>query len=193
MAGITTVGLKIWRSALSQHRLLVPLTFTTIRRSEFSAATGEGSSQTNVDRKDSTSSSNSNDKKQAAPYQGKHSIEGVLLPILDAEAVEDGESQATIEDRLQHRLKAKISSSSLSATASSADGASMFGHQPSDCAAPKRTAAYQVEGSTEHLDEMQTVLRKLRRTGRDETDKDVSDSMLKVMEYLKQKKVPGQK
>eukprot|EP00435_Cladocopium_sp_Y103_P004116 s3052_g1.t1 len=58
-------------------------------------------------------------------------------------------------------------------------GPGMYAETPKD-----RTAgvakAYQVCKSQDHLDAFQSVYRRLRRTGRDAEDKDVSDSMLKA-------------
>ena len=45
---------------------------------------------------------------------------------------------------------------------------------------PKTAPRYQVCKSQDHLDAFQSVYRRLRRTGRDSEDKDVSDSMLKA-------------
>lgn len=47
---------------------------------------------------------------------------------------------------------------------------------------------YQVHESQDHLDAFQSVYRRLRRTGRDSDDRDVSDSLLKAMDYAKKKK-----
>ena len=47
---------------------------------------------------------------------------------------------------------------------------------------------YQVHESQDHLDAFQSVYRRLRRTGRDSEDRDVSDSLLKAMDYARKKK-----
>eukprot|EP00931_Biecheleriopsis_adriatica_P050406 TRINITY_DN29180_c0_g1_i1.p1 TRINITY_DN29180_c0_g1~~TRINITY_DN29180_c0_g1_i1.p1 ORF type:complete len:194 (+),score=51.60 TRINITY_DN29180_c0_g1_i1:59-640(+) len=121
---------------------------------------------------------------KASPFQGKLSIEGVLLPMDDAAALADDKA-SSIEARLQDRLKQKESSSAL---LTKTDEAGMFGSKPSDIAEQHASEAYRVEGSVDHLDTFQDVFRRLRRTGRDFDDRDVSDSMLKVMDYMKKKK-----
>ena len=54
-----------------------------------------------------------------------------------------------------------------------------FSFWAKSCPAP-RHPRYQVCKSQDHLDAFQSVYRRLRRTGRDAEDKDVSDSMLKA-------------
>ncbi|CAE8707423.1 unnamed protein product, partial [Polarella glacialis] len=123
----------------------------------------------------------------AAPYRGKLSFEGTLLPMLDSHAQLD-ENGERIEDRLQCRLKEKASSAQLMAKAGSSLGptGSMFGARPKDLAEEHESAKYQVTASQDHLEQIQNVIARMRRTGRDASDdRDVSDSMMKVMNYQK--------
>mmetsp|Transcript_88530 Transcript_88530/g.274081 ORF Transcript_88530/g.274081 Transcript_88530/m.274081 type:complete len:202 (-) Transcript_88530:24-629(-) len=121
-----------------------------------------------------------------APFRGRYVVEGTLLPM---EETDPGaaESHGSIEDRLQHRLQAKDSSTRLSTEAGGHEG--MFRAAPADLAPAHRSEEYRVTDGNEHLEAFQSVFRRLRRTGRNpEDDRDVSDSMLKVLEYVQRKK-----
>ncbi|CAL1141790.1 unnamed protein product [Cladocopium goreaui] len=123
-------------------------------------------------------------EKQEQSFRGRYCVEGALLPNADLEVPTDSASQS-IDDRLSNRTETKMSSQRLQQEASVGPG--MYAETPKD-----RTAGvaktYQVCKSQDHLDAFQSVYRRLRRTGRDAEDKDVSDSMLKAMEYVKQSK-----
>ncbi|CAE7942849.1 unnamed protein product [Symbiodinium sp. KB8] len=131
------------------------------------------------DEKDEASTSD------ATPYRGRCSVEGVILPIADTEAPEEDQA-SSIDSRLSNRLQLKKSSQQLGST----EGPGMYAEVPSDRVEDK-AKLYHVHESQDHLDAFQNVFRRLRRTGRDETDKDVSDSMLKAMEYARKKKEGG--
>ncbi|CAE7348233.1 unnamed protein product [Symbiodinium natans] len=128
----------------------------------------------------------SQDPAASTPYRGKRSVEGDLLPIADAEAPEDDQA-SSIDSRLSNRMQLKTSSQRLGST-ENVDG--MYADIPSDRVEDK-AKQYQVHDSQDHLDAFQNVYRRLRRTGRDETDRDVSDSLWKAMEYAKKKKDKG--
>eukprot|EP00930_Biecheleria_cincta_P031079 TRINITY_DN21563_c0_g1_i1.p1 TRINITY_DN21563_c0_g1~~TRINITY_DN21563_c0_g1_i1.p1 ORF type:complete len:190 (+),score=51.00 TRINITY_DN21563_c0_g1_i1:107-676(+) len=121
------------------------------------------------------------------PFQGKYSIEGVLLPIEDLEAPEES-SISSIESRLQDRLRQKSTSSKLM---EKEDKGGMFRAVPADAKEAPAWKEFQVKGEIDHLDEFQNVMRRLRRTGRDHDERDLSDSMLKAMEYTKKNKKKG--
>lgn len=121
------------------------------------------------------------------PFQGQLSFEGVLLPIEDLEAPEESDI-SSIESRLQDRLRQKSTSSKLM---QKEDRAGMFAAIPSDVKAAPVWKEYQVKGEIDHMDEFQDVMKRLRRSGRDHDDRDLSDSMLKAMEYAKKKKKKG--
>ncbi|CAE7523569.1 unnamed protein product, partial [Symbiodinium sp. CCMP2456] len=131
------------------------------------------------DEKDEASTSD------ATPYRGRCSVEGVILPIADTEAPEDDQA-SSIDSRLSNRSQLKASSQQLGST----EGPGMYAEIPSD-RVEDNARLYHVHESQDHLDTFQNVFRRLRRTGRDETDKDVSDSMLKAMEYARKKKQGG--
>ncbi|CAE7709556.1 unnamed protein product [Symbiodinium pilosum] len=123
------------------------------------------------------------DQLEAARYRGKCSVEGLVLPIADAEVPEDDQT-SSIDSRLSNRLQPKASSQRLMG---STDAAGMYVEIPSDRVEDK-AKEYQVHENLDHLDAFQNVYRRLRRTGRDSGEKDVSDSLLKAMEYAKKKK-----
>merc|ERR1712136_28321 len=48
-----------------------------------------------------------------------------------------------------------------------------------------------IEAHLDHTENFQKVFRRLRQTGRNDDQRDASDSMKKVMEYLEKKKLPS--
>merc|ERR1712110_602592 len=112
----------------------------------------------------------------AAPFQGTYVVEGAVLPIADSEADAAGfGASSSIEERLRRRRQKNSNSTSL------AEDGTFFGDAPADRTSDD-SASYQPTAiGGEHLDEFQSVYRKLRRTGRNEDDRDVSDSMKKAM------------
>ncbi|CAJ1334140.1 unnamed protein product [Effrenium voratum] len=119
-------------------------------------------------------------KDDGTPFRGKYSVEGVLLPNAD-QAAEDAPG---IDERLGNRLRPKASSQRLEQAAST-EG--MYAKLPTD-RSTDINKEYQVHESQDHLEAFQKVFRRLRRTGRGESDQDVSNSILKAMEYARKKK-----
>lgn len=135
------------------------------------------------ERSSSASSSTARRADAAAPFKSKLAVEGELLPIADAALENDAEA---IEARLQQRLLQKASSAALGAQASDEGG--MFRILPTDRTVDE-TVAFQVRPSQEFLDNFQNVFRRLRRNGRrGDDERDVSDSMLKTLLYMKKRK-----
>merc|ERR1712129_292300 len=126
---------------------------------------------------------------KATPFEGRCVVEGVVLPMADAkveEALRTAESDS-IEGRLQRRLRDKTSSAQLMSQAG--DPAGMFVASPRDLAAKHPSHVHRVAESTEHLNEFQSTLKRLRQTGRDHSDeRDVSDSMVKALQYMERRK-----
>merc|ERR1719498_1944342 len=91
------------------------------------------------------------------------------------------------ESRLQKRLQRKTSSLDLGAQE---DAAGMFGKEKADLAAPGAGEKYQVTDSKQHLEAFQSVFQKMR-SRKTSDERDVSDSMKKVMEYVMKKKQLG--
>jgi len=136
------------------------------------AASGEGSKSSAAD-----------------PYKGRLLVEGDKLPIADV-TVND-ETITSIEARLESRSQTKSSSQKLM---EQQEPAGMFGKEPEDRVEDKYKR-YQVEGSSQHLDEFQKVFRRLRSAGRKPIgeDRDVSDAILSALHYKAKRQTKGKK
>uniref|UniRef100_A0A7S1AXI9 Uncharacterized protein n=1 Tax=Noctiluca scintillans TaxID=2966 RepID=A0A7S1AXI9_NOCSC len=118
----------------------------------------------------------------AAPFRGKYTIEGQVLPIADTSSNVGVDS---IEARLGRRMSANRASESLEA---SMDTARMFVAQPTDRVTDVNACHQPIEAHLDHTENFQKVFRRLRRTGRNDDQREASDSLKKVMEYLEKKK-----
>lgn len=105
-----------------------------------------------------------------------------VLPIADTSS---NVGLNSIEARLERRMSANSASESLEA---SMDTARMFVAQPTDCVTDVNAFHQPIEAHLDHTENFQKVFRRLRQTGRNDDQRDASDSMKKVMQYLEKKK-----
>mmetsp|Transcript_60039 Transcript_60039/g.113150 ORF Transcript_60039/g.113150 Transcript_60039/m.113150 type:complete len:175 (-) Transcript_60039:54-578(-) len=150
------------------------------------AASGRGgpASGTAADTASSSGSAGTAAAAEASPFQGRLSSEGMVLPIADADSDALYSDSSSIEERLQRRLRRKTTSAGLGAQE---DAAGMFLEDRKDRPEAGKWEAFQVADNKEHLEAFQNVVRRLR-VRREAGQRDPSQSMDKVMDYLLKKK-----